>query len=304
MYYRYIIGLLCLWAISIPCSAQNEIYLYEGDIPHAKPEANIEETRIYNNELDTLIYNVSTPTLSVFFPNKEKNSGTAIIICPGGAYNSLLIKQEGTDIACQLAKVGVTAFVLKYRLPDDRLMTNKAFVPLMDLQKAISLVRLKSKEWEIDPDKVGVMGFSAGGHLAASAGTHSDTTLIAPYQEVSVRPDFMILVNPVISFSNEIGHQYSKTKLLGEDASPKKVRYFSNELQISENTPPAFLIHAAPDDAVLVDNSWRYFYESHRRGVSCEMHIYAKGEHGFLTNPKFDEWFGRCLYWLRTSNWL
>ena len=181
-----------------------------------------------------IAYNVSVPTITVFLPPKEKANGTAVIICPGGGYHVLVIEREGRDIAREFNKLGVAAFVLKYRLPDDRIMPDKSIGPLQDAQRAVAVVREHAGEWNIDPHKIGIMGFSAGGHLASTAGTHFENALIENKNGTSLRPDFMILVYPVISFSDSLGHIGSREYLLGKNPSEKQIRFFSNELQVDK----------------------------------------------------------------------
>ncbi len=280
------------------CFAQREIPLYAGNIPNATGSAN-EEYKKANDQVDSLTFKVSIPTLTVFLPPKDKTNGTAVIICPGGGYGVLLTKREGSDVARAFNQLGVTAFVLKYRLPSDKTMKDRAIGPLQDAQCAIQMVRQKAAQWNIDPQKIGIMGFSAGGHLAATAGTHYSEPLIENAKAVSLRPDFMLLINPVISFTDSIGHTGSRDNLLGSMPTEKQIRRFSNELHINKTTPPAFLVHSNADVVVPVANSLAFYSALQRNGITAGLHIYAKGEHGFLTAPSFNEWFGRCLYWMQ-----
>jgi acetyl esterase/lipase len=285
------------------CKGQEEIALYPGQIPNARAAKN-EEYKTANAEVDTLTYKVSVPTLSVFLPTKGTGNGTAVIICPGGGYHVLLTKREGSDVAKAFNKLGITAFVLKYRLPDDRVLVDKTIGPLQDAQQALKLVRKEAKKWNVNPDKIGIMGFSAGGHLAATAGTHFNAPVIENEKKVSVRPDFMLLINPVISFTDEIGHIGSRDNLLGKLPSAEKIRFFSNELQVSAETPPTFLAHSGADQVVSVQNSLTFYTALQANHVPAALHIYAKGEHGFLTAPSFEEWFGRCIFWMKSLSLL
>ncbi|HRP58599.1 alpha/beta hydrolase [Agriterribacter sp.] len=280
------------------CFAQQEIPLYAGNIPNSTGAPN-EENRKANELVDSLTFNVSIPTLTVFLPPKDKANGTAVIICPGGGYHVLLTKREGTDVARTFNKLGVTAFVLKYRLPSDKTMKDRSIGPLQDAQRAIQLVRQNAPQWNIDPQKIGIMGFSAGGHLAATAGTHYREPLIENREGVNLRPDFMLLINPVISFTDRIGHTGSRNNLLGNAPTEKQILLYSNELHVNKSTPPAFLVHSNADSVVPVANSLSFYSALKHNGVSTGLHIYAKGEHGFLTTPSFDEWFGRCAYWMK-----
>jgi acetyl esterase/lipase len=290
-------------ALAILCSAQKEIPLYEGKIPNSK-DIKDEEEIVINKEGDTLAYKVSHPTLTLFFPPAGKANGTAVIICPGGGYHVLLMTREGCEIARAFNKLGIAAFVLKYRLPDDRIMTDKSIGPLQDAQKAIGVVREHAGEWNINPDRIGIMGFSAGGHLVSTAGTHFDKDLTENKTGISIRPDFMILVYPVVSLCDSLGHIGSREYLLGKNPSEKQISYFSNELQVTKTTPPAFIILAGDDTVVKPENSLRFYNALKFNGVAAEMHIYSSGEHGFLKTPPFEEWFGRCTFWLKSNEWL
>ncbi|WP_246230169.1 alpha/beta hydrolase [Mucilaginibacter humi] len=248
--------------------------------------------------VDSLTFEVSEPTLTIFLP-KKPTTRTSVIIIPGGGYGVLLTKREGSDVARAFAAMGVTAFVLKYRIPSDRTMIDRAIGPLQDAQQAIKIVRQHAKEWKLDPQKIGVMGFSAGGHLASSPGTHFEKSLVPNEENTSLRPDFMLLVNPVISFSAEIGHTGSRDNLLGKSPSPENIALFSNELQVGPLTPISWLVHSSEDKVVPVANSIAFYTALRKYGIPAELHLYSKGEHGFLTAPAFVEWFGRCIYWMK-----
>ncbi|MGA0557199.1 alpha/beta hydrolase [Larkinella sp. VNQ87] len=279
--------------------AQQEIPLYPGPVPNAKA-SDVKEVK--RNE--QLVANVVQPTLTVFLPAKEKATGTAVIICPGGGYGVLVIKREGYDVAEAFAKLGVAAFVLKYRLPSDETMIDPSIGPLQDAQQALKTVRERAKEWGVDPQKVGIMGFSAGGHLAATAGTHFNQAVLQNPGKTNVRPDFMILVYPVISLTPEIGHAGTRKNLLGSSPKPEQVRLYSNEFQVEKNTPPTFLTHAGDDTVVPVKNSLVFYEALLQHGVPAAMHLYPKGEHGFAKTPAFEEWFGRVRQWLATNGML
>lgn len=290
------VGLIQLLAVS--ARAQTEMALYPDRIPNAI-EAENQET----NEKG-YVKNVSKPTLTAFLPAAGTGNGAAVIVCPGGGYGGLVIEREGYRVAKELNKAGIAAFVLKYRLPSDRIMKDKATGPLQDAQQAIKTVREKAKEWQVDPAKIGIMGFSAGGHLASTAGTHYDSTFINNPQKTSLRPDFMVLVYPVISFEGKIGHKGSSANLLGASPSAERINYFSNDLQVTASTPPAYLTHAGDDTVVPVSNSIRFYEALNAKGVPADMHIYSEGKHGYPTTPSFDEWFGRCLHWMRVNGFV
>ena len=263
--------------------AQKEIPLYESTIPNSKDAGNDEEL-VPTKEADTLVYKVSIPTLSVFLPSKDKTNGTAVIVCPGGGYHVLVMNREGRDIARAFNKLGIAAFVLKYRLPDDRTMQDKSIGPLQDAQKAVQIVREHSDEWNINSEKIGIMGFSAGGHLASTTGTHFN--------------------NALIENSYGTSHTGSREYLLGKNPDENQIRFFSNELHIDGSTPPAFIILAGDDTVVKPENSFVFYNELRKKGVNAEMHVYSAGEHGFLKQPPFDEWFGRCCFWLKSNGWI
>jgi acetyl esterase/lipase len=283
-------------------AAQKEIPLYDSGVPNSKNAKN--EEIVTNNDSDTLAYKVSIPTLSVYLPAREKSTGTAVIICPGGGYHLLVMNREGRDIARAFNRLGISAFVLKYRLPDDRTMQDKSIGPLQDAQRAVQIVRERSADWNINPEKIGIMGFSAGGHLAATAGTHFNNIEIENEKGTSLRPDFMILVYPVISFSDSLGHAGSREYLIGKNPDEKQIRFFSNEFHVERSTPPSFIILAGDDSVVKPKNSLVFYNELIKNAVDAEIHVYSKGEHGFLKEPPFEEWFGRCCFWLKSNGWL
>jgi acetyl esterase/lipase len=286
----------------IMATAQQELPLYgTGPIPNSKPgpDQEIRDPGTRGPE-DYGLSKVSRPTLTVFLPEKGKATGMGIVVCPGGGYSHLAMGHEGLEIAHMLNEAGIAAFVLKYRLPADETMVDKTIGPLQDAQRAIQLVRRQAKEWGVDTTRVGIMGFSAGGHLASTAGTHFEKTTIPNDSHTSLRPDFMILMYPVISFSDSIGHRGSRDNLIGKNPSQSLITEYSNELQVTAQTPPAFLVHAEDDRTVLVANSI-HFYESllHNK-VPAELHLYPRGGHGFgLHNQTTkDQWSERLLNWL------
>src|SRR5690554_4843620 len=276
--------------------AQQEIALYSGESPNLKNVPDQEEITADGE----VVRKVSRPTLTVFLPDKEKANGSAVIICPGGGYHALMAKREGSELAKKFNEMGIAAFVLKYRLPNDEFQVDKSIAPLQDAQQAIKTVREGSTKWHIDPDKIGIMGFSAGGHLASTAGTQFAAPVIDNPNKTSLRPDFMILIYPVISFSDSIGHRGSRNFLLGEDPSVDQIRRYSGELQVTADTPPTFITHGADDTVVPVANSLEFYLALQRNQVSSEIHIYAKGEHGYLQTPVFGEWFGRVRNWMES----
>lgn len=286
-------------------TAQQVVQLYKDAAPGMLPAASTVKENIRTDKVvGLLVSQITIPALEVFLPEKGKANGTAVVICPGGGYGMLLLNREGRDVAKAFTKAGVTAFVLKYRLPLASCMQNPAMAPLQDAQQAIRIVRARAAEWGIDKKKVGIMGFSAGGHLAATAGTHFDPSAAGDSTAENLRPDFLVLVNPVISFTDSIGHAGSRNNLLGTSPSPEMIRWFSNELQVTSSTPPAFLVHAGDDSVVDEKNSLLFYQALRSHKIPGSLHIYQKGEHGFLKDLSFDEWFGRCLFWMKQGGWM
>ncbi len=273
--------------------AQEVINLYSGVIPNSKENSIIETQR------SGMFSGVTNPTLEIYLPEKEISTGVAVVICPGGGYSVVVYQGEGISTAKELVKNGIAAFVLKYRLPDDSTMTDKKNGPLQDAQQAIKVIRENASKWGIDPNKIGIMGFSAGGHLASTEATHFKKSLIENKNNTKLRPDFQILVYPVISMQDNLTHPDSRTKLLGKNASKEFMDLFSNELQVDGDSPPAYLTHAADDKLVDVDNSIQYFEKLRHNNVSVEMHIYPKGGHGFIFGHK--GWMDPLLEWMKKS---
>lgn len=286
--------------------SQSVIPLYPGNIPNSKPSKD-EETSVVNEDGITIVSKISRPTLTIFLPDKKIANGTAVVICPGGGYWINAFVHEGTDVAKKFAAMGVAAFVVKYRIPDTATMINPGIGPLQDAQQALKTVRERAKEWNVDPARIGIMGFSAGGHLASTAGTHYNHAVIDNEKNTSLRPDFMILIYPVISFvDTTIAHMGSSEKLLGKTASKEKLREYSNELQVTDQTPPTFLVHASDDGGVSPENSIRFYEALLKHHIPAEMHLYQNSGHGFglkLKNTN-EQWMDRCENWMRLNGWL
>lgn len=235
--------------------------------------------------------------LQVYLPTREKNTGAAVVVCPGGGYIRHVMDREGYPIAEWLTANGIAAILLEYRLPEGRPQ-----VPLLDAQRAVRTVRARSSEWEIDPRRVGILGFSAGGHVASTAGTHFDGGRLGdadPVERWSSRPDFMMLVYAVISMT-EKPHAMSKTKLLGANPSSELVRRFSNELQVGDQTPPAFLTHATDDSSVPPEHSRNFVAAMKARSIPVEYLELPSGGHGFngCKGPLWEQWKSASLVWL------
>jgi len=289
--------LYLILASTIEAVGQQVIPLYDGKIPNSidKPDQEHGTDRLTK---------VSRPTLTVFAPLNGKANGTAIIICPGGGYLALSIKTEGYDVAKKLDSLGITAFVLKYRLPSDSTMIDKSIGPLQDVQRAIMLVKMHAGEYHIDTAKIGIMGFSAGGHVVSSAGTHFTRSFIDNPNNISLRPNFMILAYPVISFTDSIGFKISRNVLLGKNAGIAQITFFSNELQVDKNTPPAFLIQAEDDELVSVKNSIVFYLALQKNKIPAGLHIFPKGRHAFVLEPARSNWFSYCARWLQENGWM
>lgn len=249
------------------------------------------------------ISKVQEPTIEVYLPAKSNANGKAVLIFPGGGYGILAYDWEGTDIAKFLNGKGIAGIVVKYRLPSTISQKEKHMVPLIDAQRALRLVRSMATDFNIDKEKIGILGFSAGGHLAASLGTRFNEKVYEPVDEVdelSARADFMALGYPVITFG-EATHAGSKLNLVGEVPKPELVDYFSNEKNVKDNTPTTFLVHAGDDQVVPVENSLLFYGALKNAGVSVTMHIYPTGGHGFslaLKDPQLSGWTERMVEWL------
>ena len=301
---KTVITLLILVLFGFNSISQTVISLYRDSIPNSKEVVDEEKTDTASDGI-LRISKVSRPTLTVYFPPKEKATGAAVIICPGGSYRILAASHEGHDVARRFNEMGVAAFVLKYRLPDDQTMINTEIGPLQDAQRAIQFVRENAKKWRINENEIGIMGFSAGGHLASTAGTHYERAYIENAKKISLRPDFLILVYPVISFNDSIGHTGSRDNLLGKNASIEKINLYSNQTQVTPNTPPAFLVHAK-DDPVKVQNSLVFAEALAKNNVPYKIHLYEKGGHGYgMNNPTSDvKWMDLVEQWMKEKGWL
>ena len=297
--------LLPLLLLAAPVTAQSTLPLYSGTIPDSQP-SDVRETSVTEPGNRVRISNVVQPTLTVFAPAAGTANGTAVIICPGGGYARLSIDSEGYDVAKRLNEMGVTAFVLKYRLPNERSQVDKSIAPLLDAQQALRFVRQQAAKYGVNPERIGLMGFSAGGHLAAWAGTSFARPAGDNAGKESVRPAFLVLLYPVISFSDSLRNVGSRDNLLGQSPSAELIRQYSNELHVSTQTPPTFLVHAEDDKSVPVNNSIVFYQACLRHGVPAELHLYPRGGHGFgLNNPTTpDRWTDRLRNWFEANGWL
>ena len=284
--------------------AQNEVISLWKIVPNSIETS--EEEFIEHGDI-IKISKVKKPTLEIYAPSKRNATDKAVLIYPGGGYTMLAYDWEGTEIAKWFNSKGITAFVLKYRLPNSKSQKTPNEAPLQDAQRAIRWVRFNADKFGINPNKIGVIGFSAGGHLAATLGTQFDTKnnfKEEPIDTISARPDFMALIYPVITMKDDYTHKGSRNQLIGKKPTQKLIKQYSNELQVTENTPPTFLVHSSNDNAVPVENSLQFYKALNDKKVKVEMHIYPYGGHGFslAINQKgyLHTWLDRLEDWLKT----
>ena len=291
--------MLGLAAASAVATEPVVIPLWPEGVPDARPDGGAERIE------DGRTYNVQVPTLTVFPATPGTAVGTAVIVCPGGGYARLAVAREGSELVRRLNALGVSAFVLKYRLVE---YGHPA--PLRDVLRAVRIVRSQAQELGVRPERIGVLGSSAGGHLAACAGTlfaAPEGRTGAALDTVSARPDFLALLYPVITMTDPFAHQGSRKNLLGDTPAPALVERLSVEKQVTGSTPPAFIVHTAEDASVPLENSLLFFQALRRAGVAAEMHLYETGPHGFGTSPGLgptSEWPRRLEEWMRSHGWL
>ncbi|MDD5183997.1 MAG: alpha/beta hydrolase [Paludibacter sp.] len=279
-----ILWLLSIMTITINLSAQEEIKLYKNG--PAETSGIVEKETINNPEF---ICNVTEARMYAYIVPKEKANGTAVLICPGGGYGGLAVRNEGSEVATWFNKLGITAFVLYYRMPNQH-----SDIPLTDAQTAMEIIRSSVHKWNIDKHKIGIIGFSAGGHLASTLGTH--------FMKGN-RPDFMILVYPVISMTID----GTSKNLIGDNPSVELMKRFSNEKQVSKDTPPTLLIAAADDEVVSVEHSYAFYKALKSKNVQAEIKIYDKGGHGFgmkKSGLQVDNWLDFVKEWLIKCNYI
>ena len=283
------------------------VKLWPGGIPGSKTDPSYIEDITVNDGRVVRCERVTSPDLTVCLPSAEKATGTAVLICPGGGYGMEAFDHEGNAIVIWLNDNGIAGIILKYRLPSDKIMMDKSIGPLQDAQEAIRVIRRNASAWKINPSRVGVIGFSAGGHLASTLSTHYLEKVYDVSDSTSARPDFSLLIYPVVSFDPAITHMGTRNNLIGTDPDEKQVSRFSNELQITAGTPPAFLVHSADDDAVPVINSILYFSGLQKNKIAAELHIFQKGGHGYGLAPKGgteSSWPELCIKWLKAMGLL
>ncbi len=264
-------------------NAQQVIKLY----PNGPKESN--ELSVPENYRDSgFLMNISEPRILAFPVAKEKANGTAVLICPGGGYSGVAFRHEGSDFAKWFNKLGVSAFVLYYRIPNGH-----SSIPLTDAQTALAIIHKRANEWNIDKNKIGIMGFSAGGHLASTVGTHFETK--------DQRPAFMILGYPVVTMDSTLTHRGSRNNLLGKKPSDELAKLYSNELQVTKKTPPTFIVHATDDKTVPVKNSIQLYQALKEKKIEAELDTFAVGGHGFgmrKRNIPVDNWTDLLKSWM------
>jgi len=283
---QQIISLLGLLTICTITTAQKEIPLYKN--------SNIESNGVTEKEVkdkNGFVTNIAKARMYAYIAPKKKINSAAVLICPGGGYRGISAEKEGSEFAVWLNKLGVSAFVLYYRMPNQH-----SEIPLKDAQTALQIIRSGAEEWNIDKHKIGIAGFSAGGHLASTAGTQF---------KKKNRPDFMILLYPVISMKKGLTNGGSRKNLIGESPSEDLVNRFSNELHVTKNTPPTFIVVATDDNSVQPENSLLFYKTLQENKVSARLFTYEKGGHGFglrKNGLKVDNWPELLKVWLITNN--
>jgi len=293
---KIISALLIFFSISIATMAQDfKLKVWPNGAPDSngltQPEELFEGKRVRN---------VSVAEIYVYLPKMGINTGAAVVICPGGGYMMEAMDHEGYDMASWLASQGIAGIVLKYRLP-----YGHDQIPLEDTQRAIRIVRDKASEWGINPSKIGIAGSSAGGHLASTAGTNFDSgkpDATDPVEKFSCRPNFMLLLYPVITFKEEFTHLGSRVNLIGQGNNWKMVEKYSNELNVTSQTPPTFMVLADDDNAVPPRNSVEFYLALKKFNIPAEMHIFREGGHGFGMNKKnlpVDQWPNLFMLWMK-----
>lgn len=290
---------------SVGAFGQQVILLYEkGKIPF---EIAKEDVLLPANRDRRYLDDPEVPTLTVFRPKKDLAKGTAVIVCSGGSYGDRANDVEGIPACQKLADFGITAFLLDYRLPWKKTVTNNAWVPMTDAQRAIQYLRENANRYELDIKKIGIMGFSAGGHLASTVATHFDKSFLENKKGTNLRPDFVVLVYPVISMNDSLTHKMSRLNLIGRDrpVNEENIKEFSNELQVTDRTPPVYISASLDDREVKVQNSLHFVASMNQHQVPVELFLYPKGKHGYGVNNKQAtvQWIDDCLKWIKNEDY-
>ena len=261
---------------------------------------------VIKDSITNRVWRVGTPGFYTFIVQPEENAGTAVLICPGGGYERLAYLQSGFTLAKWFNTYGINAFVLNYRLPNQPDLVNRKIAPLQDAQRAMKVIRMHAGEWNIQPGKIGVMGVSAGGHLASWLGESQEdfSGIKDALDTVSYHPNFMVLISPVISFG-KYAHKGSRNNLLGADTTQSVIEKYSNELHVNADVPPTFMVHAFNDPAVNVRNSLMFYSALVENNVNASIHIFPQGGHGMRLhdNPgSTDMWTDLLIAWLKEMN--
>jgi acetyl esterase/lipase len=278
-------------------SAQETIFLYpEGKMPNSKG------IKVEDSLSNERYYKIGRPRITAWLTSKDENKGTAVLIIPGGGYNHITHNMSGIQLAKWFNTLGINAFVLYFRLPHSTDLINKSIGPLQDAQRAMRFIRANEKNWNINPESIGVMGTSAGGHLSSTLATHLEdvSDVKDSLTNYSFRPDFMILISPVISM-NEFTHKGSRDKLLGENPNEQLIKLFSNEYNVTEKTPPTFIAHANDDNVVSPMNSILFYQALLKNNISASLHIFPHGGHKIAMRNNLGStklWTELCEEWL------
>jgi len=304
----FLIMTVLLIAAPVSFAAElSEIRLWPDVAPGSEGASDVKESVLERgtpDRPDRRVQGVTVPVITVYRADPARNTGTAIVICPGGGYSGVVIDKEGHEIARYLRSIGVAAIVLKYRLPRPDGFTFDHDVPWLDASRAVRLTRHHAAEWNLNADRIGIMGFSAGGHLASTLATNFDSGNGAsadPVDRLSSRPDFQALIYPVISFQDEIARMGSRRNLIGDDPDGELIDRYSNELRVTEQSPPAFIV-STYDDNVKAENALHYFEALRAVDVPAEMHIYEVGGHGYGIRPTgrpVSTWHHRFGEWMK-----
>ena len=281
-----LLSILVVMTFFLTINGQEEIKLYKNGVKESNGITD-KETKDKNN----FVINITDARMYAFIAPQEKATGAAVVICPGGGYRGISVEKEGYAIAKWFNQLGISAFVLYYRMPNGHYD-----IPLKDAQQALEIVHERAKGWNIDKNKIGIIGFSAGGHLASSVGTH--------FKIKTDRPSFMILCYPVVSMNKEITHSGSRSNLLGENPSDELVKLYSNELQVTKNTPPTFIVHNIDDKVVPIINSEQLLKALQEKYVPAELHKFDVGGHGFGMLKRgipVDNWTDLLQKWLKKN---
>lgn len=305
--YRLVFAAFIVLDTVISSPAQTIIPLYEKNkVPNSKTATILADTFSFKSgysgkDTQIVIPRTIMPTLTIFPASSRNATDISVIICSGGSYQGVADEVEGFPAAKQFAAQGITSFVLHYRVPKSDLMIDKEIGPMQDVQTALIYVRERAAKYHINIHHVGIMGFSAGGHLVSTAGTHFSRAYIPNPRKINLRPDFLVLVYPVVSFADSLTHLLSRSNLIGPEITAEKIKEYSNELHVTAQTPPTFLVHAIDDYGVLVQNSLYFFAALEQCRVPANLFLYAHGGHGFGVHNRtaITQWVTPAIDWIK-----